>query len=225
MLLSIDVGIRNLAMCCLQGELIKQWEVAAVPSEREGGLLPALREHLEHRDWINDVKVVVIERQPDKNKKMKAIEHYLHGFFSGRGMNVNVFDAKYKIPDVVGSGRKQYTKRKNTSIERARDWITDNHLNSHWLDFFNSHSKKDDLADTVMQAIAFMDRKESSPNKPTPKLTARKPTPNQRETKYSKSNLVWLWKNEDQEKLKKNKRFNKDLKRYFHSIEELIHVK
>jgi len=43
MLISIDVGIKNLAMCFLDADTkrIFQWEVASVPSERQGGLLPA----------------------------------------------------------------------------------------------------------------------------------------------------------------------------------------
>ena len=116
MLISIDVGIKNLAMCFIDSDTkrIIEWEVASVPSERQGGLLPALKEHLDRREWLRDAKTVVIERQPDRNKKMKAIEHYLHGFFCGRGLNTIVFDAKYKIPDVVGPGRNQYIKRKNT---------------------------------------------------------------------------------------------------------------
>lgn len=152
---------------------------------------------------------------------MKAIEHYLHGFFCGRGLDTIVFDAKYKIPDVVGPGRKQYIKRKNTAIERAREWITTNSLNSSWLDFFNNHKKKDDLADTVMQALAFIGQQKPEPEKKRKEvIRPRRPTPNQRDTKYSKSNLAWLWTNEDQEKLRKDKRFVKDIKRYFHSLEE-----
>jgi len=222
MLLSIDVGIRNLAMCLMDYPRIVKWEVASVPAEREGGLFNALREHLNNRPWLRNVDTVVIEKQPDRNKKMKAIEHYLNGFFAGRGANTISFDARYKIPDVVGPGKKAYAKRKATAITRARDWIeTDN---NDWVEFFNKHTKKDDLADTVMQALAYLNQKqpEEPETKPAKKLTARKPTPNQVETKYSKSNLVWLWKNEDHDKLLKNKRFQRDLKRYFHSVDELI---
>ena len=223
MIISIDVGIKNLAMCFIDSDTkrIIEWEVASVPSERQGGLLPALKEHLDRREWLRDAKTVVIERQPDRNKKMKAIEHYLHGFFCGRGLDTIVFDAKYKIPDVVGPGRKQYIKRKNTAIERAREWVTTNSLNSSWLDFFNNHKKKDDLADTVMQALAYIGQQKPAPEQKKKEIVRpRKPTPNQRDTKYSKSNLAWLWNNEDQDKLRKDKRFVKDIKRYFHSLEE-----
>lgn len=228
MLLSIDVGIRNLAMCCLDpsNNRIVKWEVAGVPSEREGGLFPAMTEHLNRREWLTEVTKVVIERQPDRNKKMKAVEHFLHGFFAGSGKEVIIFDAKHKIPDVVGPGRKQYTKRKNTSIERARNFIAEHEFNSSWMEEFQGHKKKDDLADTVMQALAFLSMEKEKPQgkKTKAKITARKPTPNQRETKYSKSNLLWLWKNQNQEILKKDKRFCKDIKRYFHSLMEFLDV-
>jgi len=225
MLLSIDVGIRNLAMCCMipSDRRIIHWEVSGVPSEREGGLFPALAEHLARREWLSGVTEVVIERQPDRNKRMKAVEHFLHGFFTGSKKRVIIFDAKHKIPDVVGPGRAQYTKRKNTAISRARDFISGDEVNASWLNEFNGHKKKDDLADTVMQALAYLTMEVEAPRTPVAKkIVARKPTPNQRDTKYSKSNLLWLWKNQNQEVLKKDKRFTKDIKRYFHSLTEFL---
>jgi len=54
------------------------------------------------------------------------------------------------------------------------------------------------------------------------KLVARKPNENQKMTKYSKSNLAWIYLNKVEcEVLEKNKRFMKDLKRYYRDIEEL----
>jgi hypothetical protein len=96
------------------------------------------------------------------------------------------------------------------------------------VDTFVKSKKKDDLADTVMQALSFVNRKEVTPasakkKQTTKKLVARKPNENQKMTKYSKSNLAWIYLNKVEcEVLEKNKRFMKDLKRYYRDIEELI---
>ena len=89
---------------------------------------------------------------------------------------------------------------------------------------FKTSKKKDDLADTVMQALSFINRREVKTVKETKKktkLVARKPNENQQETKYSKSNLAWFCKNNTDEQLLKNKRFMKDLKRYYHDLSDL----
>jgi hypothetical protein len=92
------------------------------------------------------------------------------------------------------------------------------------LDTFLKSKKKDDLADTVMQALSFVNRVEvkaatKKPKKST-KLVARKPNDNQKRTKYSKSNLAWIYLNDEEHM--KTKRFIKDLKRYYRDIDDLV---
>jgi len=76
-----------------------------------------------------------------------------------------------------------------------------------------------------MQALSFVNRVEVTPaskKKKTTKLVARRPNENQKMTKYSKSNLAWIYLNKPEcECLENNKRFMKDLKRYYRGIEEL----
>ena len=157
------------------------------------------------------------------NKKMKVVENFLHAYFIIKCPNSEtiIYDARHKIPDVVGPGKAQYRKRKNTSIERCQEFIKGPE-NSHWLVTFAHSKKKDDLADTVMQALSFINRREvPSTTKPkTSKITSRKPTENQKATKYSKANLVWFIKNKPRLELERDKRFMKDLNRYYRSFEE-----
>ena len=89
---------------------------------------------------------------------------------------------------------------------------------------FIASKKKDDLADTVMQALSFINRKEvpvKTAKARDAKITARKPTENQKNTKYSKANLAWFVKNKPATELERDKRFMKDLGRYFRNLEEL----
>ena len=77
-----------------------------------------------------------------------------------------------------------------------------------------------------MQALSFVNRVEvvpASKKKKTTKLVARRPNENQKATKYSKSNLAWIYLNKPEcEVLENNKRFMKDLKRYYRDLNELI---
>lgn len=219
-LLSIDVGIKNLAMCLIDSSsrLIHQWEVASVPPQHADGLFHAFKTHLRARPWTLEATTVLIEKQPDRNRTMKSVEHFLHAYFLCHDKDVIVYDARHKVPDIAGPGRARYIQRKKASIERCRDFLQATQPDK--LVFFDRHKKKDDLADTCMQALSFIERTgpeiEETPKQGRP----RKPTENQTRTRYSKANLAWLVAHG---KHLTDKRFEKDLKRYYHSIDELLH--
>jgi len=230
MLLSIDVGIRNLAMCGIDDQTceIKHWDVDGVPPQHEDGLFLSLRKHLDARPWLLCSKIVLIEKQPGKNKKMTSVQHFLHAYFLIKcpDAEVIIYDAKHKVTDCVGAGKDMYKKRKNAAVDRCLEFLNeDDAVNRHWLPMFQDSKKKDDLADTVLQALSFIRRIEprkslaSSTPREKKKLVPRRPNENQKNTKYSKCNLAWIYLN-DHERVKL-KRFEKDLKRYFKSMDEL----
>lgn len=218
MLLSIDVGIRNLGMCLIDPSTkkIQHWDASGIPPQHSDGLYTSLKNHLRDRPWVLESSKVLIEKQPDKNRTMKSVENFLHAYFVCNEKNVQLYDAKYKIPDVVGPGKAMYLKRKKESVIRCSNFIKES--NPELYDWFMSQKKKDDLADTVMQALSYIDsshiQKKSSPSKQTP----RKPTPNQIDTKYSRANLAWLYKNG----ITDQKRFDKDLRRYYKNLQEML---
>jgi len=230
MILSIDVGIRNLALCLLNDKKhnrVEQWDVDGIPPEHKNGIYVSLRDHLDARPWVLQADTILIEKQPDRNKKMISVMHFLHAYFIIRCPKAEtiLYDARHKIPDVAGPGKAQYNKRKKVSIQRCEEFIRDGPTNSDWLEVFQKSKKKDDLADTVMQALSFVNRIEVLPKskKKTTKLIARRPNENQKRTKYSKSNLAWIYLNKPEcECLDNNKRFMKDLKRYFTNLDDLI---
>lgn len=214
MLLSIDVGIRNLAMCLLDQRVIKRWEVGGVPPESDAGLYPQMCAHLDNRAWILEADTILIEKQPDRNKKIKSVENFLHAYFVIKGKPVILWDAKHKIPDIVGPGKEQYRRRKAASVERCRKFLRDTGQ-ADWLKHFEASNKKDDLADTVMQALSYQPTVGAVTEK---SHKPRKPTPNQTETKYSRANLAWLYKQGRHQ----DRRFKTDLARYYGSVEELL---
>lgn len=228
MILSIDVGIKNLAMCMIDENTqnIKYWDVSGVPPEHKDGLYPCFREHLSERKWVLDATTILIEKQPGQNKKMKTVENFLHAYFVIKSPQSEtiIYDARHKVPDVAGPGKTRYRQRKQTAIIRCKDFVENGPNNKEWVDHFNKSKKKDDLADTVLQALSYINRvaPKIKENKKKTSLNPRKPTQNQTNTKYSKSNLAWFIKNKTIKELEKDKRFLKDLKRYFKSIDELI---
>lgn len=231
MILSIDVGTKNLALCLLDekcGNLVRQWDVDGIPPQHKDGVYISLRDHLTDRPWVLTADTILIEKQPDRNKKMISVMHFLHAYFIIKCPSAEtiLYDARHKIPDIAGPGKAQYNKRKKAAIERCEAFIRQDDVNAHWLDTFLKSKKKDDLADTVMQALSFVNRKEvlpASKKKKTTKLVARRPNENQKNSKYSKSNLAWIYLNKPNcEVLENNKRFMKDLKRYYKNIDEMI---
>jgi Poxvirus A22 protein len=221
MILSIDCGIKNLAMCLIDptNKKIHHWDVSGVPPLHADGVFPCLVRHLNEKPWILEAQTVVIEKQPDRNRGMKAVENLLHTYFLVKERQVVIWDARHKIPDVAGAGKARYAQRKKASIERARNFIEAIGPNREWVAFFDAHKKKDDLADTVMQALSFIDKRpaEDPKKSSTKKVAPRRPTDNQTRTKYSKANLAWLVKTG----AKQDARFKKDLARYYKSIDEL----
>jgi hypothetical protein len=111
-----------------------------------------------------------------------------------------------------------YAKRKKASIERARKFIAGDGPNKEFVPFFDAHKKKDDLSDSLLQSLAFIDKRPTVKENAKPKKASpRKPTENQVRTKYSKANLAYIIKIEG----KQDTRFKKDLARYYTSIDEL----
>jgi len=88
------------------------WDVSGVPPEHKDGLFVSLRKHLDERPWVLDSNIILIEKQPDRNKKMKMVENFLHAYFVIKSPNSEtiIYDAKFKIPDVCGPGKAQYLK-------------------------------------------------------------------------------------------------------------------
>lgn len=236
-LLSIDVGIKNLAMCLIDEstQLVLQWDVSGVPPQHQDGLFPCLRNHLDEKPWVLSATTILIEKQPGMNKTMKTVENFLHSYFvikSPKSETI-IYDARHKVPDIAGAGKARYRQRKQAAVNRCRTFLETSEINKHWMTTFVASKKKDDLADTVLQALSYINRRVVEPKKsakgkePTDKkkkVTARKPNENQKATKYSIPNLVWFLKNETREKLEGDKRFMKDLKRYYKDFDELINL-
>jgi len=54
------------------------------PSIKDG-IYVSLRKHLDERPWILTCDTILIEKQPDRNKKMVSVMHFLHAYFVIKG--------------------------------------------------------------------------------------------------------------------------------------------
>ena len=118
------------------------------------------------KDKLLNIDEIVIENQPVlKNPTMKSIQMLLYGFFIEHAMlndkssvkNIKLFLARDKLklydgPPVECNISDKYKKRKFLSIEYTKYYIK----NNTFLDFFLSHSKKDDLADSFIQGFYYL---------------------------------------------------------------------
>ena len=95
LLLSIDVGIKNLAMCLMDqtNEKIIEWDVSGVPPQHQDGVFVCMRDHLNSKPWILDADIVLIEKQPPTNRGMGAVQNFLHAYFVIHNKETIIYDA------------------------------------------------------------------------------------------------------------------------------------
>lgn len=163
MILSIDVGSRNLGVCVLAGTQndIRLWKVIELPIPLTAkGVADTVQENV--REWIDEVETVVIERQPGKNLLMQKVQHFCEMMFHCLGKHVIIMEARAKLtfasktpwwPRDVETKKWSYYQRKSAAVKTVRAFLTATH--SEFLSFFDSCPKKDDLADALLQAMAF----------------------------------------------------------------------
>lgn len=208
--LSIDVGIKNLAYCVFrpQDAMVLFWKVFAIVGTDRDVCVNLLRtaeavedNHAEEEDFAwADIDHVVIEQQPGRNMRVKAVENYLHMFHVMRERKVTIYSARRKL---AGSGMEhrgrsaaQYRARKKASVALCRDWLERHPRNARWRDMvFGRGVKADDAADALNQALSFcgvvaVDR-DRSPPRAQVTVRARKPTARQAAGggRYTASNL------------------------------------
>jgi hypothetical protein len=131
---------------------------------------------------LDGVNEIIIENQPAlKNPKMKSVQLFIYTYFFCKMKegkfpelaNVSFFNASKKLfkkeqhnrsqsiieegdtpkePPVKLSDYQSYKKRKNDSIDIVKGFLQDL---GEWSAFFQSHPKKDDLADSLLQGVMF----------------------------------------------------------------------
>tara|TARA_B100001094_G_scaffold332084_1_gene402695 strand:- start:1592 stop:2332 length:741 start_codon:yes stop_codon:yes gene_type:complete len=238
MILSFDVGIKNLAYCIVNGNTIYHWKVLDIGPPNGSDGPTHLIKILDTLPELLETHIVLIEKQPSRNNKMRIIEAMLHAYFIIKGTTnslssikkVIVYSAKHKLGSETIKGKKGYAQRKKLSVERTQEFLTQQPQTSEIQNIFKNSKKKDDLADSLLQALAFTKNvvhKEISSEPIELKISARKPTEKQEKSGYSMSNLKWIFKDKneaEQDKLSKQPKIAKSMKRWFYgkSLKEIL---
>ncbi len=103
------------------------------------------------------IDIVLIENQisPIANR-MKTIQGMIAQYFIMRDVNnVEFISASNKLKGLV-EGKTTYKERKKLSIDIVRKQFETNNKLYKWTDVFNTHKKKDDLADSFLQGLWYL---------------------------------------------------------------------
>ena len=130
-ILSFDVGIINLAYCIISDSKICHWEIITTPDHNNySKLYVNLITELDRRSHLLDTDVVLIEKQPSFNPKMRIIAGCLQTYFYIRGVvdrplnkikSVEFFSPKNKLkcyngPELHVTGGSKYAQTKKKGI-------------------------------------------------------------------------------------------------------------
>lgn len=170
-ILSVDPGSKNLGLCVLHGDGDKEqiilWKVVQIPSSdalRVKDVLDAV---------LLDVPIdyVVIERQPPA-AAMKRLQILFEMYFVMLGKPMMVMDARAKLKCAMNtpywpSGYASYTslsykQRKSVSVEVVTNYLeATRERHGDFVAIFHAASKKDDYADSLLQARTLYEMKKT----------------------------------------------------------------
>lgn len=224
MLVSIDVGIKNLALCVLDVDTIIKWDLVNLTYGNDlcTSIINALEPLL---DSIRG-STVVIERQ--MTKKMCNIQCYLEMYFRLKGFSsVIIYSPKHKLAgsgqENSGKGKQLYNARKKASVTLCKEWL-ESHPQEAWVhELWTKTKKKDDISDAFMMANAYQENPVLDATQVVKKICARKPTPKQQSKgNYSKSNIKYLLQQIPEEnrcETKIDKKLLKNIPKFWPSFE------
>ena len=189
-ILSFDVGIKNLAYCQIDSCTldILDWNVIDCSVPRNCNVIVKLIEELESIPNLLESDTILIEKQPSFNPQMRIISTAIYVYFTlrlnyekGTKTKILYYSAKNKLKlcneteslqnkneqktdgTLMGKKgkRKSYYYNKKAAVEQTKIFIEDKIKNKNsWYDkyliFFNKSKKKDDLADSYLQALAYL---------------------------------------------------------------------
>lgn len=183
--LSFDVGIKNLAYCMLDEDCnILLWDVLDISGptydkQCERLIMKLEKIRYDQLDESYDI-TVVIEKQMARNPKMRIISGQLQMYFAldkyyskqdtdedpkTKIVKVVYYSPKNKLryytkeendrPIVSKTYKNPYDQRKHLAKEHC-DIIINRNQPQHFIDFYKSNPKRDDLADSFLQGLAYI---------------------------------------------------------------------
>ena len=104
------------------------------------------------------IDLVLIENQisPIANR-MKTLQGMISQYFIMRDVEqIDFVSSGNKLKGFLDKKKTTYAERKKKGIEISLQYLEKYSLLNHWIEFFNSHKKKDDLADCYLQGLWYI---------------------------------------------------------------------
>jgi hypothetical protein len=112
---------------------------------------------------MGKIDYVIIENQIGPLAiRMKTIQGMIVQYFVMSSLNVEHIEfisASNKLKDCDVKDKSKYSDRKKLGIAKCLELITTDFRFSEHVDYFNKHKKKDDLSDSFLQGIWFINNK------------------------------------------------------------------
>jgi hypothetical protein len=187
LILSIDVGILNFAYCIMDSitQKIIHWNILTLCNKTEIENCRDLVKQLDQRPEMLQVTLILIERQPKQNPKMRILSETVRTYFIirsvDRGVNIRVqnWSPKYKLKCCNNSKldptelskiirlKSSYQQRKKLSIAHCKLFLLELDQDERFIKLFENSKKKDDLADAFLQVYSYCVRGKSNNLKDT----------------------------------------------------------
>ena len=115
-----------------------------------------LKQSLDEYFSDKEIDLILIENQIGPLAlRMKMIQGMITQHFIEVGLtNIEFVNAINKLKIFLGNKKTNYQERKKLSIIETRKIIEEKNYN--WIEHFNKHSKKDDLADSFLQSLWYI---------------------------------------------------------------------
>ena len=162
-ILSFDVGIKNLAYCILDSETkdILDWNIIDCTSSN---LILKLITELDSLNHLLESDLILIEKQPSFNPKMRIMSTAIFVYFTlrinhekNKKIKILYYSAKHKLKlcevKLQKPCKTKYANNKKIAIEQTKILLKNNYS---FLNFFLNNKKKDDLADCYLQALSYL---------------------------------------------------------------------
>jgi len=108
----------------------------------------------------NIIDLILIENQIGplalrmKSLQGMIIQHFIENNIN----NIICINSNNKLKDFLVNKKTTYSERKKESVKITSNIINNNNLLANWIDIFNNHKKKDDLADCFLQVLWYFNK-------------------------------------------------------------------
>ena len=113
------------------------------------------------KDYFQNIDIVIVENQIGPLAlKMKVLQGMImQHFIEQECPIIEQISPSNKLKSFIGKKKTTYGERKKLGIKYTREIIQKNNFYSQWVEHFERHKKKDDLADSFLQGIWYIKEK------------------------------------------------------------------